>query len=380
MNHHDMTRNMVLAALFAALTAIGAFLQIPTGTVPITLQFLFTALAGLLLGWKWGAISQLLYVGIGLLGLPVFTQGGGIGYVLQPSFGFLLGLIPAAAVIGALTARRTGYLTVLAAVLVGDLILYAVGALVCWRAPELYFEYLMLDARAILHGQIWRIVTFLMWPLSGDLFLNVLVIYCYYNLGRTLEAVWGSFRFNVYFFMGIIGHVLAAILIYALTGRIYPLTAEYLNFSLFFAYAATFPDAQFLLFFVIPIKAKWLALFDGAYFLYGMIFGGMASRIAIVMSLLNFILYFVMSRSGRYNPKEIKRKQQFRSQVTQTVREAKQNGRHRCAVCGRTDLDDPELVFRFCSKCEGDYEYCQDHLYTHKHVTKGGMDPRQKTS
>ena len=144
--------------------------------------------------------------------------------------------------------------------------------------------------------------------------------------------------------------------------------------------AATFPDAQFLLFFVIPIKAKWLALFDGAYFLYGMIFGGMASRIAIVMSLLNFILYFVMSRSGRYNPKEIKRKQQFRSQVTQTVREAKQNGRHRCAVCGRTDLDDPELVFRFCSKCEGDYEYCQDHLYTHKHVTKGGMDPRQKTS
>ena len=380
MNHHDMTRNMVLAALFAALTAIGAFLQIPTGPVPITLQFLFTALAGLLLGWKWGAISQLLYVGIGLLGLPVFTQGGGIGYVLQPSFGFLLGLIPAAAVIGALTARRTGYLTVLAAVLVGDLILYAVGALVCWRAPELYFEYLMLDARAILHGQIWRIVTFLMWPLSGDLFLNVLVIYCYYNLGRTLEAVWGSFRFNVYFFMGIIGHVLAAILIYALTGRIYPLTAEYLNFSLFFAYAATFPDAQFLLFFVIPIKAKWLALFDGAYFLYGMIFGGMASRIAIVMSLLNFILYFVMSRSGRYNPKEIKRKQQFRSQVTQTVREAKQNGRHRCAVCGRTDLDDPELVFRFCSKCEGDYEYCQDHLYTHKHVTKGGMDPRQKTS
>ena len=105
MNQHTTTRNMILAALFAALTAIGAFLQIPTGTVPITLQFLFTALAGLLLGWKWGAVSQLLYVGIGLLGLPVFTQGGGIGYVLQPSFGFLLGLIPAAAVIGALTAR-----------------------------------------------------------------------------------------------------------------------------------------------------------------------------------------------------------------------------------------------------------------------------------
>ena len=128
MNHHDMTRNMVLAALFAALTAIGAFLQIPTGTVPITLQFLFTALAGLLLGC------------IGLLGLPVFTQGGGIGYVLQPSFGFLLGLIPAAAVIGALTARRTGYLTVLAAVLVGDLILYAVGVPYMYLILHVYMQ------------------------------------------------------------------------------------------------------------------------------------------------------------------------------------------------------------------------------------------------
>lgn len=77
MNHHDMTRNMVLAALFAALTAIGAFLQIPTGTVPITLQFLFTALAGLLLGWKWGAISQLLYVGIGLLACRSLRKVGG---------------------------------------------------------------------------------------------------------------------------------------------------------------------------------------------------------------------------------------------------------------------------------------------------------------
>ena len=140
MNHHDMTRNMVLAALFAALTAIGAFLQIPTGTVPITLQFLFTAFAGVLLGWKWGAVSQLLYVAIGLLGLPVFTQGGGIGYVLQPSFGFLLGLIPAAAVIGALTARRTGYLNILAAVLVGDLILYAVGVPYMYLILHVYMQ------------------------------------------------------------------------------------------------------------------------------------------------------------------------------------------------------------------------------------------------
>lgn len=256
-------------------------------------------------------------------------------------------------------------------------ILYAIGIFVCWQSPAFYFNYLMLDARAILHGQIWRIVTFLMWPLSNNPILNVLVIFCYYNLGHTLEYVWGSFRFNVYFFMGIFGHALAAVIIYLLFGMVYPLTPEYLNFSLFFAYAATFPDAQFLLFYVIPIKAKWLALFNGAYFIYGLIFGGMAMRIAIVMSLLNFILYWAMSRGWKYNPREIRRKQQFKAQMQQTAQKEKTRGRHRCAVCGRTELDDPELVFRYCSKCEGDLEYCQDHLYTHQHVTRGGMDPRQ---
>ena len=145
-------------------------------------------------------------------------------------------------------------------------ILYAIGLVVSTLAPQVYMEFLMLDASKILRGQIWRCVTFLMWPMSGGLFINVLVIYCYYNMGRVLEYMWGSFRFNLYFLIGVIGHVLAAIIIYLAFGIVYPLTAEYLNFSLFFAYAMTFPDNQFLLFLVIPIKAKWLALFDGMYY------------------------------------------------------------------------------------------------------------------
>lgn len=257
------------------------------------------------------------------------------------------------------------------------IILYGVGVAVQMINPQFYIEYLMLDARAILHGQIWRIVTFMIWPPSSDIFFNLIAIYLYYNLGTTLERVWGTFRFNVYFFMGVLGHVLAAIIIYLMTGSVYPLTTDYLNFSLFFAFAATFPDMQFLLFFVIPVKAKWLALFNGAYFMYGLVFGNPVTRVAIFMSLLNFVIYFAMSRGGRFNPKEIKRKKEFKTQVTQAAQTAKRTGRHRCAACGRTDLDNPNLVFRFCSKCEGDYEYCQDHLYTHQHVTRGGMDPRQ---
>ena len=256
-------------------------------------------------------------------------------------------------------------------------ILYAIGMFVQMFAPMFYIQYLMLDASAILRGQIWRIITFMIWPPSSSLFFNLLAIYLYYNLGITLERVWGTFRFNVYFFMGILGHVLAALLIYLLTGNVYLLTTDYLNFSLFFAFAATFPDMQFYLFFAIPIKAKWLAIFDGAYFFYGLMFGGMADRIAIIMSLLNFLVYFLMTRGGKYNPKEIRRKQQFHAQMREASQPPKQGWRHRCAVCGRTDADDPNLVFRYCSKCEGDYEYCQDHLYTHQHVTRGGMDPRQ---
>ena len=109
-------------------------------------------------------------------------------------------------------------------------ILYAVGVLVQMMAPAFYIQYLMLDARAILHGQIWRVVTFMIWPPSGSLFFKLIAIYLYYNLGMTLERVWGTFRFNVYFFMGVIGHVLAALLIYIITGQVYILTTDYLNF------------------------------------------------------------------------------------------------------------------------------------------------------
>ena len=142
-------------------------------------------------------------------------------------------------------------------------ILYAVGVLVQMMAPAFYIQYLMLDARAILHGQIWRVVTFMIWPPSGSLFFNLIAIYLYYNLGMTLERVWGTFRFNVYFFMGVIGHVLAALLIYIITGQVYILTTDYLNFSLFFAFAATFPEMQFYLFLYFRSRRSiWHFLMD----------------------------------------------------------------------------------------------------------------------
>ena len=121
------TRKLTRTALFAALTAAGAFIRIPLGYSSITLQFLFTAMAGVLLGAGCGALSQAVYVALGLIGLPIFTTGGGFAYVLQPTFGFLLGLIPTAAVIGALTRRNASPVRVALACVAGLAVLYAVG-------------------------------------------------------------------------------------------------------------------------------------------------------------------------------------------------------------------------------------------------------------
>jgi len=121
------TRPLIFTALFAALTAAGAFLKIPIGPVPISLQFLFTAMAGILLGRRYGALSQLVYVLLGLVGLPIFTAGGGFGYVFQPSFGFLLGLIPCAWVIGLLSRRRSGGAWLVLSCVAGLAVLYLIG-------------------------------------------------------------------------------------------------------------------------------------------------------------------------------------------------------------------------------------------------------------
>ena len=254
-------------------------------------------------------------------------------------------------------------------------ILYAVGMLIQQLNPMFYYQYLSLDASKILRGQVWRIVTFMIIPPYGDLLSNLLMTYLYYSLGTTLERVWGAFRFNVYFFMGVIGHVLAAIFGYLVFGQIWYLSTKYLNLSLFFAFATTFPNLQFLLYFIIPIKAKWLGVIYGISVIWGFITGNTAVRCAIALSLINYIIFFLMTRNyNKVNPREIKRKQEFKTQA-KILPQGKT--RHKCAVCGRTEKDGEHLEFRYCSKCEGDYEYCQDHLYTHQHVTGSGQRPDQ---
>lgn len=264
-------------------------------------------------------------------------------------------------------------------------ILYGVGFALDMINPTFYSAYLSLDAQAILHGQIWRIVTFIIQPPSGNLIWLLLALYLYYFIGKQLEMAWGAFRFNLYLFAGIIFHALAAILAYLVTGVSLHLGTTYLNMSLFLVFAALYPDVQFLLYFFIPVKAKWLAWLDVIFFLYGILqaflpaYGGgvygayyQANALAAAVSLLNFVIFFFGSRTGKaYSPKQMRRKREFQKNVQRASRPVNSypNGaKHRCAVCGRTELDDSNLEFRYCSKCNGNYEYCQDHLFTHTHV------------
>lgn len=263
-------------------------------------------------------------------------------------------------------------------------ILYAVGFVINIVAPQLYPQLLSLDAEAILHGQIWRIVTFIIEPPTDSYIFILFSLYLYYMIGRTLEYQWGTFRFNLFYFSGMLLHVLVCILIFLVTGMNFSYGAFYLNLSMFFVYLTMYPDAQFLLFFIIPIRARTLAIIEGLYYgvtiiagffvpmgsalwfslLKAGIFALPANSIAALVSLLNFFVFYYSTRRNTFSPKEVKRRRDYQKKVKVAER---QSSHHRCAVCGRTEADGEELEFRFCSKCVGNYEYCQDHLFTHEH-------------
>lgn len=276
------------------------------------------------------------------------------------------------------------------------IVLYVLGLILHWTAPEVYYYYFALDASAILRGQIWRVFTFLLVSPSTDPIFFIFTLYLYYILGSTLEKVWGAFRFNLYYFTGVFGTVLGAVIIYLVTGQVYLLDTFYINMSLFLAFATIIPDMQMLLFFIIPIKMKWLGYAYGLMIVYefaiSLIRGNYEICIAIALAMINFIFYFFAFMRDRHSPYQYIRRHQFERNMrkgqqgrtgqagasytgpsytggTPSGHGAKKIvPRHRCAVCGRTELDDDTLEFRYCSKCNGNYEYCNEHLFTHTHV------------
>ena len=266
---------------------------------------------------------------------------------------------------------------------------YAIGYTLQFIVPWIAI-YLSLDPYAILHGQVWRLVTWILIPPdSSNIFLTLLMLYFYCSIGTTLERTWGTYRYNVYIFSGMLFTIIGSFLMMGCAylfmqetmlandgpaeffriGSMY-VSTYYINMSIFLAFAATFPDVSVLLMFIIPIKVKWLGVIYAVMLAFSFIQGYFFSKFVILSSLLNFIVFFFTSRNMMHlNPKQIHRRQEFKRDIRRSMSGIT---KHKCAICGRTEVDSPEMQFRFCSKCDGNYEYCEEHLYTHTHVKSKG--------
>lgn len=254
---------------------------------------------------------------------------------------------------------------------------YAIGYLLMFVNPGI-LGYLTLNPALILRGQVWRLVTWVLIPPGGLSIFTIITLLFYYSIGTRLEQTWGDFRYNIYILGGILFTIAGAFVCYGVAYLIGDVEAVlymssffstyYVSMSIFLAYAATYPDMQVLLYFVIPIRVKWLGVAYAAIILYECIYMRWWGRVAVAASLLNFLVFFLLTRNlKRISPGEVRRRKQFKQAVNQNEPKPGQP-RHRCAVCGRTELDNPNLEFRYCSKCNGNFEYCQDHLFTHEHV------------
>ncbi len=258
---------------------------------------------------------------------------------------------------------------------------FILGYLIEIFMPE-GLQLLAMNPEKILQGQIYRLVTWVVIPPSSASILVIITLFFYFSIGRTLENSWGDFRYTVYILSGIIFTdigMMGTYLIMHLMGQsqlldmyyqagLYGASTYYLCMSMFLAYAFMFPDMQVLLYFIIPIKVKWLGYLDIAYLLVMILqYGYMqyyTGMVTVIMSVLNFILFYFMSKGKtKMTPAQRKRKRKYKQQV----RQSQILTRHKCAICGQTELDNPNLEFRYCSRCKGNYEYCQNHLFTHEH-------------
>ncbi len=260
---------------------------------------------------------------------------------------------------------------------IGTAVVYFMG--MADRSNTLY-NVLCFDRNLILQGQVWRLLTYVFAYDTGNVLTTAISLFCYYSLGRALENSWGALRFNLYYFTGVI-----LMDIFSMVFGTWA-TVTYLNLSLFLAYATTYPDTRFLLFFFIPIKAWVMALFNLVLTVYDVVLYSMLGlfpyNLFPLVALANYFLFFgksminVVPMSWRIKIGNLFRKKEKKRVGTIPFSPAAGTPRgkataaytHKCTVCGRTDVTNPELEFRYCSRCNGYYCYCQDHISNHTHI------------
>ncbi len=225
----------------------------------------------------------------------------------------------------------------------------------------------------ILRGQVWRLFTFALIPNSWGL-LALIFFYFYYFIEKTLEDRWGTARFNIYFFTGILLTLIYGFILYFITGVSYSITAYYIYLSMFFSFAALFPDLKVLLFFIIPIKMKWLAIVDAVIFIFDIVNLPFPVNLLPIVAVLNFLIFCGDELFSYIRPRRRSQRKaavNFKREVQRINYEKKtQAYTRRCEVCGRTDASHPELEFRYCSRCAGYHCFCIDHINAHQHFSE----------
>lgn len=217
---------------------------------------------------------------------------------------------------------------------------------------------LKLIPQAVMAGQVWRLVTFILIPPATNAFWILFTLYFYFIIGMGLEQAWGSFKFNIYYLVGMI----ATIIVSLIGGS--PATGVFINLTLFLAFASIYPNHEVLLFFILPVKVKYLGILNAVLLAQQFIMGGVGIKLMILASLANYFIFFGKDfiELFKIQKKVKKNKAKFK------VIEMKDYVRHRCTVCGITERDDPNMEFRYCSKCSGHKEYCMNHLKNHEHI------------
>jgi hypothetical protein len=226
----------------------------------------------------------------------------------------------------------------------------------------------LLTADRLMQGEWWRLLTFPFDPPVMNLVFAFFAWYLFYMMGSALEELWGTFRYNIFLLVGYLLTVAVSFLTPA-----YPVSNAFIGGSVFLAFAFLFPDFQLLLFFVLPVRIKWLALLTWLYYGYLFLFGGWPTRFLVLSSVGNFLLFF--ARDIVVNVKYGRR--QMVKKMSQTVRRDDQPF-HRCTVCGITDKTHPRMDFRYCPQCSGQRGYCTEHIFNHEHVKDTGSEKNKR--
>ena len=275
--------------------------------------------------------------------------------------------------------RNKGIPNLMLYISIGTAIVYLLSMID--ESATLYYA-LCFDRSLILQGQIWRLFTYVFTYNAGSLLLMMVSLLCYFSLGKAMENLWGTFRFNLFYFTGI---VLMDIFCMLFGGAA---DVYYLNLSLFLGYATLYPNAHFLLFFIIPVKAWIFALFDLAVTFLDVIRLSAAGYIPYnlfpLIAIANYFLFFgkdvknVIPLSWQLNARRLFKKKSPKKtgsvpfptagSYQATTAAVKEAYTHKCTVCGRTDVTNPELEFRYCSRCSGYHCYCEDHISNHTHI------------